>query len=146
MEIESKRKYVSERILAELRPQVGGPADASRSDGRLSGMGSGENSEERFYQLLESFQMYFFFTRGLNGEFSYVCDRVTRLLGCSPDEFRAHWKEYLAQNLDNKEGLRRFEAGIWSKESDRYEVELLHRQGHSIWLDIFESPVLDDAG
>lgn len=144
MGIESKGKSTCAHAIDEVRSHVGGPA-ASQNDGGLS-MRSGENSEARFYQLLEGFHMYFFFTRGLDGEFVYVCNRITRLLGYSPDEFRAHWREYLGENLDNEEGTRRFETGDWSKETDRYEVELLHRQGHSIWLDIFKSPVLDEAG
>ncbi|MGZ8928766.1 MAG: transporter substrate-binding domain-containing protein, partial [Methylobacter sp.] len=54
------------------------------------------SSEHKFRSLVENLRNeYFFYQRNCDGVFTYISPSITHILGYSPDEFKAHYHEYL---------------------------------------------------
>jgi len=139
-------KKLSTKTASCQAPNLSPEGSTSASSGSNADNLSGPENSERFYRLLERFQKLCFYKRRLNGEFTFVSNRITDLLGYSPNEFTTQWESCLTDNLHNKSGMQRFKQGFREKEPESFDVEFFHKDGRRLWLEIFESPVLDSHG
>ena len=105
------------------------------------------SSEEKYRRLIENLkEEYFFYSHDLNGIFTYLSPSITNVLGYFPDEFLAHYTEYLTDNPINDEVVRHTELSIQGKKQPCYEVEVFHKDSRVIRLKVIEEPIFDQEG
>ena len=92
----------------------------------------------RFYRQLEELQPYFFYVRRFGGDFVEVHPNVTNALGYAPEEFKAHWKEYLVGDETRDERLHRFVHCSEEMASKSYTVAFRRKDGEPCSLEISE--------
>ncbi len=103
--------------------------------------------EARYRRLVETIEeRHLIYTHGVEGVFTYLSPGVTRLLGYTPEEFMTHYTRYLTDHPVNREAIRHTDLSIQGIRQPPYEVEIYHRDGSRRWLEIIETPVLDEQG
>lgn len=128
-------------------PRLDELVDSQETARSLTGEAVGDNvRNERFYRLLDKLKGHFSYIRKSDGSFTYVSSDVTGLLGYSPEEFTRNWKSYLADNLTNEVGVALFQSGRDPGSDEVFEMELFHKEGHRLWFEVYEYPVLNPAG
>ena len=108
-------------------------------------------------QIKESNELYrniiehtndIFFTLAPNGEFIFITPRCENIIGYSVEEvMNTIWNNYLTDNPINKIGAEIikeiFEKGIRPKQ---FDLEVIHKNGNKIFLQIDGSPIRDAHG
>ncbi|MES9964895.1 MAG: HD domain-containing phosphohydrolase [Candidatus Sedimenticola sp. 20ELBAFRAG] len=106
-----------------------------------------QESRARYRRLVEGLKdEYFFYVCGADGTFTYLSPSVEQVLGYSPDEFLTHYTEYLTENECNRLASTHTEAGIQGELRPSYEVEVRRKDGGNCWLEVKQTPLLDDEG
>jgi diguanylate cyclase (GGDEF)-like protein/PAS domain S-box-containing protein len=102
-----------------------------------------QKSEAKYSRLIENLkQHYFFYTRDAEGEFTYVSDSVTDVLGYAKEEF-LHSGTVLYADDTVKEKIKRAFGGEMQAP---YDVAVFHKDGSVRMLEIMEQPVSDGDG
>ncbi len=87
-----------------------------------------------------------FFSHDENFKFTYVTPYIKELLGYEPDEIYINKTHIFADNIINTLGkestLKAIKTGI---PQPPYELELIHKNGSIIWVEIKEAPVLNEG-
>ena len=106
-----------------------------------------EESQMRFRRLVENLRNeYFLFEHDTKGMFTYVSPSISNLLGYSQEEFKTHYAEYLTDNPINKEVEKNTQLAISGVQQPSYELEILAKDGSFHWMEINESPVMNENG
>lgn len=106
-----------------------------------------KKSEEKYRYLVESIQdYYFFYTRNYDDYYVYVSPSIKNVLGYKPEEFLTHRSAYLTNNQKNEEADHHALLAISGKEQAPYEMEIYHKDGSVRWLEVKESPTLNQQG
>jgi PAS domain S-box-containing protein len=102
-------------------------------------------SEERFRGIIEhSTQLHY--EHSPDHVLTYVSPQSWHFLGCSPEEARVHWKDFLSDHPQNQEGIRATQRAIdTGTPQPPYELELLTRDGRKLWVEVHESPVVKEG-
>ncbi|MBI5109042.1 MAG: PAS domain S-box protein [Rhodocyclales bacterium] len=125
--------------LSALR--VGAELERARDTARLRA------SEEKFRRLVESIGAdYFFYQRGCDGIFSYVGPSVMNILGYAPEEFRVHFTTYLADPPGQPGVVAQAEASLRGEDQPPYLVEMAHKDGRRVTLEVSEVALRDASG
>lgn len=105
------------------------------------------SSEQKFRSLVENLRNeYFFYHHDNTGLFTYVSPSISNILGYSPEEFMAHYREYLTDNPINQKMDEYSELCSQGVPNPPYQVEIYDRRKIVHWLEIADSPVYDDYG
>jgi len=88
---------------------------------------------------------YFFYSRDINGGFTFVSSGVTRLLGYTKEEFLKHYSSFLTETPGNSETIETTTQALAGKMQVSYEAEVYNKNQVACWLEINEFPVLNDA-
>ncbi len=106
-----------------------------------------ESMEHKYKRLKDNLKThYFFYTYGTDRVFTYVSDSICNILGYSPVEFLTHCDTYLTDNPINKQIVSHAKESIKGGALPPYEVEVLHKKGHRIMLEVVEVPVRNEKG
>ncbi|MBI5100662.1 MAG: PAS domain S-box protein [Nitrospirae bacterium] len=106
-----------------------------------------KRSEEQFRTLVNNIeQRHFIYNHNPEGVFTYLSPSVTEILGYSPGEFMSHYETYLTDHPVNKSAREFTELGLRGKAHPPYELEIYHKDGRKIWLEVVELPVTDIHG
>jgi PAS domain S-box-containing protein len=77
---------------------------------------------------------------------TYVSPQSRALLGYSNDETRFNWTELATDNPVNDIGLKTTRHAIETgKAQPPYELELKHKSGKSVWVEVREGPVVENG-
>ena len=102
-------------------------------------------SEKKYKRLVESLkEEYLLYSHDLDGVFTYISPSITNVLGYSQNEFLKHYTQYLTDNPINKEAVRRTELSIKGNEQEPYEIEILHKNGETRYLQVREVPIFNE--
>ncbi len=104
----------------------------------------GEGLYRRLVETIE--ERYLVYTHSVDGVFTYVSSGITRLLGYTPEEFSTHYTRYLTDHPVNREAMRSTDLSIRGERQPPYEVEIFHKDGSRRWLEVVETPVVDERG
>lgn len=104
-------------------------------------------SEVKFRRLVNNLSTeYFLFSHDINGVFNYVTPSVKSVLGYGVDEFKIHCHSFLTANPENEKAKEHNRRSITGSLEPSYEIEVYHKSGDKIWLNISEAPVVDENG
>jgi diguanylate cyclase (GGDEF)-like protein/PAS domain S-box-containing protein len=104
------------------------------------------SSEQKFRSLVENLQNeYFFYQRDYEGAFTYISPSITHILGYSPDEFKAHYHEYLTDNPINLKIAEHAKPCAQGLDNSPYQLEIYSAYKDIHWLEVTDTPVYDEA-
>jgi PAS domain S-box-containing protein len=84
-----------------------------------------------------------FYTHNIGHTVTYVSPQVKNLIGYEVEEALVRWTEFLTDNPVNQKGLELTQKAIDTGIAQPvYEMELRHRDGHQIWVEVRESPIV----
>ncbi len=85
----------------------------------------------------------FVYRHDREGVFDYLSPAVERITGYTVAEWQCHYTTYLTDHPCNKEVVARTERTLATGEAgEPYRVEIRHKQGHSVTLEVRERPVV----
>lgn len=103
------------------------------------------DSEERLRTIVEhSSQVFFAHTPG--GVLTYVSPQSKKFFGYEPAEALGPWERFLSDHPANKIGQQHSEDALRAGERQSpYELELVTRDGRKVWVEVNESPVVEQG-
>ncbi len=85
----------------------------------------------------------FVYRHDRDGVFDYLSPAVERITGYTVEEWRCHYTTYLTDHPWNEEVVARTEHTLATGEAGSpYRVEILHKEGHPVTLEVHERPLL----
>jgi diguanylate cyclase (GGDEF)-like protein/PAS domain S-box-containing protein len=103
------------------------------------------SSEQKFRSLVENLQNeYFFYQRDYEGVFTYISPSITHILGYGPDEFKAHYQEYLTDNPINLKIAEHAKPCAQGLDNSSYQLEIYSAYKDIHWLEVTDTPVYDE--
>lgn len=103
-------------------------------------------SEERFHRLTDNLKKeFFFYTHDSKMNYLFVSESVKSVLGYTRDEFQNNVRNYLTDNPVNKLAQRFTQLSIEGKQQPTFEVEIKHKSGKIIILEVSEFPIYNNA-
>ncbi len=104
-------------------------------------------SEVKYRTLIENIgHSYFFYRHDTQGVFLYTSDSLKNVLGYSKEEFLVHYNNYLTDNIINKDVDKYTKLSLQGFIQPSYKVEIYHKNGSKVWLEITESPQYNNNG
>lgn len=104
-------------------------------------------SREKFKRLTENLQKdYFFYTHDTQKKYLFTSDSVETVLGYSKKDYQENVKNYFTNNPVNKLAKRFTDLSIEGKQQPTFEVEIKHKNGKIITLEVSEFPIYNDKG
>jgi PAS domain S-box-containing protein len=105
------------------------------------------STEKKMQRVIERLSDdYFFYRHNKRGVFTYVSDSITNVLGYCREEFLGHYSKYLTESPVNKRAERATQLSIKGIRQDPYEVEVFHKNGDIITLEVQEISVEYEKG
>jgi PAS domain S-box-containing protein/putative nucleotidyltransferase with HDIG domain len=99
-------------------------------------------NEEKLKNIVEN-STNIFYSHTPDHILTYHSPQVKDILGYEPDEAMMKWTELASDNPINKEGLKLTERAIKTgKPQPPYELELNHKNGKKVWVEVREAPVV----
>lgn len=87
-----------------------------------------------------------FYSHGPDHVLTYLSPQVEHVLGYPPREAMRRWTEFLTDDPNNQRGLELTQRAIDTGERQPpYELELLHRSGRRVWVEVREAPIVRDG-
>jgi PAS domain S-box-containing protein len=78
------------------------------------------------------------------GVFTYVSPACEKITGLTPEQWRVHYETLHTDNPLNDRAVAATEEALRTgKEQPPYEIEIFHRNGSRVWLEISERPYLE---
>lgn len=100
----------------------------------------------RFNRLAENLTDFLIYSHGADGVFTYISPTITSVLGYTPKEFKCHYSEYLTDNPINQKVEYYTNLTLKGLKQPSYDLEIFHKNGSRCWLEISETPILNDQG
>jgi PAS domain S-box-containing protein len=115
---------ISQYVLAEQK--------LKQSEAKLRGIV--ENSTNMFYSHTPEHVL------------TYVSPQVKDILGYEVDEALVRWTDLASDHPENERGFKLTEEAVRSgKAQPTYECQLIHKDGHPVWVEVREAPVVEDG-
>ena len=88
-----------------------------------------------------------FYIQDTENNLTYVSPQCERVFGYTPEEMKVNWTTLITDNPMNEEGIKLTEKAIETGERQRaYILESKHKDKHSVFIEINESPIKDEFG
>ncbi|MDD4857389.1 MAG: PAS domain S-box protein, partial [Candidatus Krumholzibacteria bacterium] len=104
-----------------------------------------KENEERFRSIIEK-STNVFYVHSADNVFTYVSPQVERILGFKPAEALVNWVDFISDNTVNQRALeltkKAIETGV---RQPPYEVEMVAKDGHRVWFEVNEAPLVHDG-
>lgn len=105
------------------------------------------DSEGRYRTLVSNIEKrHFIYHHDINGVFTYLSPSITDILGYSPKDFMCHYTTYLTDNPVNHRVKDFTYRSLLGESQPPYELEIYHKDGGRVWLEVVELPVFDNEG
>lgn len=102
-------------------------------------------SEQRLKQIVEH-STNLFYSHTPEHVLTYVSPQSRYFLGCSPEEARVRWTEFITGNPVNARGYEATERAIQTGLAQPpYELELKTQDGRTLWVEVHEAPVVKEG-
>jgi PAS domain S-box-containing protein len=102
-------------------------------------------SEEKLRSIIEH-STNVFYSHTPEHVITYMSPQVKEILGYEVSEVMIRWTELASDNPINKKGfeltVKAIETG---KPQSPYELELVHKSGEKVWIEVHEGPVVVDG-
>ena len=132
-------RAANERLKNEVAERERAEADLRGSTADLARL-----AEEQFALLQHTRD--FVYRHDRDGVFTYLSPAVEQVTGYSIDQWRKHYTAYMTDNPINDGVVERTEETLRTgKETAPYLVEITHRSGHAVVLEVNERPYLEDG-
>ncbi|MDH4161969.1 MAG: PAS domain S-box protein [Nitrospirota bacterium] len=89
---------------------------------------------------------HFIYVHDITGHLTYLSASVKQILGYTTEEFSTHYTTYLTKHPANVMAVEHTDESIKGIQQPPYELEILHKDGTTRWLEVTEVPVKDHAG
>nr|CRH06086.1 Sensor protein [Candidatus Magnetococcus massalia] len=104
-------------------------------------------SEAKFRRLVESLgKEYFLYTHDKEGIFTYLSPSIRTVIGYEQEEFMTHYAEYYTDNPINQQAIAYTEGSLQGIPQPSYDLEIRHKDGRSVLLEVMENPIFDENG
>jgi diguanylate cyclase (GGDEF)-like protein/PAS domain S-box-containing protein len=103
-----------------------------------------KGNKERFLNLSTRLEDYFFYIHNNEGIFTYVSDSIIDILGYTKEEFLKHYSTHLPNTSLNKNVKKLTDLAINGKDQKPYELEIHHKNGAIVILEVTELAAYDD--
>ncbi len=124
-----------ERKNLELRKQI---------DGRTQAETNLKDTQNQLRQVIEN-SSNVFYTHTSQHQITYISKQIEDLLGYTPREALVSWMTLISDHPANQQGFEICEKAIRTREKqDPYELELVHKNGSKVWVEVREVPVVVD--
>ena len=102
-------------------------------------------SEQNFRNIVEhTTNIYYSHTSDHN--LTFMSSQTLEILGYPPEEALINWHEFLTDNPVNQIGIELTQKAIDTGErQNTYILELKHKDGHNVWVEVHESPIVQDG-
>ncbi|MGC8862676.1 MAG: PAS domain S-box protein [Armatimonadota bacterium] len=105
-----------------------------------------QKNEETLRLVVEGSPDFFFYIHDSKGVFTYVSPSVEQITGYSVDEWMSHYTKFLTDNPINEDVVKHTERTLATGETTGpYPVEIFHKNGSRIMLEVFERPIIEDG-
>jgi PAS domain S-box-containing protein len=102
-------------------------------------------SEEKLRGIVEH-STNLFYSHTADHVLTYLSPQTKELLGYEPSEAMVRWTELTTDHPVNLRGLEITQQAIDTGEPQRpYELELRHKEGHEVWVEVREAPLVVDG-
>jgi len=102
-------------------------------------------NEEKLRNIFEN-STNLFYSHTTDHRLTYLSPQVEEILGYTSEEAMVKWTELASDNPVNEKG---FEHTLKAIETGRpqppYELELVHRSGKKVWVEVREAPVVENG-
>lgn len=90
--------------------------------------------------------MNLFYSHTVDNQLTYVSPQSQELLDCTPEEAMRNWTEFLTDHPANQIGIGYTEKAIQTgQRQPMYELQLRTMKGRTIWVQVDESPVVQEG-
>lgn len=103
-----------------------------------------ESLEDTRKQMLSFIQnsTNVFFVHTSKNIVTYVSPQCEKILGYKPYEVLGNWQDLLSDNPENEKGMYLTQKALATgKAQDPYELEMIHKNGSKVWVEVHEAPV-----
>jgi len=102
-------------------------------------------SEEKLRNILEN-STNLFYSHTLDNVLTYVSPQVKEIMGYEPEEAMIKWTDLVSDNPLNEIGIKVTEKAIRTgKAQSPYELEVIHKSGQKVWVEVREAPVVENG-
>jgi PAS domain S-box-containing protein len=102
-------------------------------------------SEQKLRNIIEN-STNVFYSHTTDHILTYLSPQIENLLGYTPEEALVNWTELASDNPINEEGynltVKAIETGL---PQPPYELELVHKNGKKVWVEVREAPVVENG-
>jgi len=104
-----------------------------------------KETKQKLSEVLEH-SVNLFYSHGTDQVITYVSPQSKQFLGCTPEEAKTHWTDFITDNPVNLKGIEITRLAIETGEPQPpYELELRKKNGELIWVKVNEAPVIKDG-
>lgn len=104
-----------------------------------------KESEEKLRNIVEH-STNVFYSHTADHVITYLSPQFEKLLGYTIKEANVKWTELTSNNPVNKKGLQFTNKAIKTGQVQKpYELELVHKNGSLVWVEVREAPVVVDG-
>ncbi len=87
-----------------------------------------------------------FYQHDTNHIITYVSPQAEDFLGCTPEEAKKHWTEFVTNHPANQKGFYKTSRAIETgKVQEPYELQLQKVTGEKIWVEVNEAPIVENG-
>ncbi|WP_372808348.1 transporter substrate-binding domain-containing protein [Pontiella sp.] len=104
-----------------------------------------QESEEKLRHIIEH-STNMFYAHTPDGMLTYVSPQIEDILGYEIEEVLTRWTELATDHPANEQARFFTQEAIRTAEAQPiYELQLKHKAGHVVWVEVHEAPVVEDG-
>jgi PAS domain S-box-containing protein len=136
-------------IITALRDENGtvqGFAVAARDIDERSGATEALQKAERKLRSIVEHSTNLFYVHTADNILTYVSPQSRQFLDCEPEEALVHWTEFITDNPVNRGAIEATQRAIdTGQRQPPYLVECIGRTGRKLWVEVNETPVIENG-
>lgn len=102
-------------------------------------------SKEKLRNIIEH-STNVFYSHTTDHLLTYLSPQIENLLGYTTEEAKVNWTDLTSDNPINKTGLKIATKAIATGQVQQaYELELVHKNGDLVWVEVHEAPVVESG-
>ncbi len=104
-----------------------------------------QKSEEKLRRIIEN-STNMFYSHTPEGLLTYVSPQVKNILGYEKNDALKNWQTLTSDHPANQQAFLSTEKALRTgKAQPPYEVQLIHREGHMVWAEVREAPLIKNG-